>query len=209
MSVKQRCRRLSIGYAIPLLVLYVVMPAFLKYFSKSLSHEECKVACSMMLQRFLPVTALIWPVMFSAEAMASRGNELLYVRRRIKAGYYILSVVLYMMLAFPVYKMAEDMCHLDNYGWEYLRLFVSVGFLVGIYYMISYMSGNYLLANVVCIAYVVFSTFTNESGEFWRLYDSRLASKAVIEEQYILFVVAGIAAWIEGIRCNDEYERYM
>lgn len=206
----KRIRRNIIAYVLVVIVLYAVMPVIMNALHNTYTNpDECAQICVVILQIILPIVAIALPMVFSCEMMSSPGNELLYVGSRIKVYYYLLAYAIYMIAVLPLYILAREKCYVYNYRWEYVRMAIICLFLYGVYYMINYKTGNYLLANIVMIGYNAMSSFGGDGSDWWKILDSELADRALIVDQYGLFLVVGIVSMLLGIYYNDHYEKYM
>lgn len=205
----QRFRRNIITYMSIAIVMWGIMPFIFEGMERLIESEaERAYGCMLFMQVVFPVIALMVPMTYSLEDVAGIGCELLYVGDRVKAYKYIASYVIYAVLAYPLYVYASGTCCLYNYRWEYIRGLIIIAFLYGIYYLIIYATGNYLVAIVSICAYIVYSAFTENDGSRLKFVNACFADQALIEEWYIPFLCVGIIALLAGVLFNDKFEKF-
>ncbi len=205
MSFEQRFARVNEAYLIPLIFELLIAPAIIFMFQM----PDGDYIAQTFLQELLPPVALLWPVFFSYEDMAARGNELLYIKGRMKIGYYLFSVVVYMLFALPVHLLMIPMCKNLDWKMEYTRLFICSMFLVSMFYMLNYVFAKYALSVILCSAYVVYSYFLQAKTGKWQLLDERNATLSLIKDRYLVFLAAAVIMFAVGAVFNKKYEKYI
>ena len=205
MCIEAMIKKLTWGYLLPVVCVCFVAPMGLVMINRIYGGEGEEVAklSLVVLMFIIPICSVVWPIIMASDHISVKGNELFYVKNKIKLPEYLLSFVIFMILTVPVVYLAKELCDLTRWKTELYQLFCACLFLNGAYYMLIYATGNYMIANILTVGYVLYSVFTGQHEFNINLDD--------LNNSYMcgIFLVLGIIAYIYGTYLNDHYEKYV
>ncbi|MCR5517523.1 MAG: hypothetical protein K6F17_03020 [Lachnospiraceae bacterium] len=208
MSVKQRARRLTAAYWVPIVNAFIFAPQIV-----TSNGDPTDAFRGMMIaylcQLMLPVCAVWWPVLFSYESMVSKGNELLYVKNRNKLGYYLLALVIYCVCVIPAYMIMNKEIWEMNALCEYVRFVIGCMFFVSLFYMLNYVTGKYILSTIVCAAYALSFLFFDTNKSLMLVYCEGIADWKLIRDHYLFYLVVSVVMFAVGYVFNRNSEKYL
>ena len=208
MRIKRLVNELGMMLAFPLLFIVVIFPALMitvSYASEDI--PTCREIIVKISQIIIPLVSLMWPMALAQEYLSGQGNELLYINNRMKISRYIIPVIIYLVLTYVDFYIMKILFDFSSIILEYIRIAVICFFLSGLYYLASYVSVNFMIANIITITFVFLCIFSSSNG-MWNYYVTDIATKSMLKNRYSIHIIAGIVMYIVGAINNKFMTRY-
>jgi len=203
-------RSTSIISFIPIIFAIIIYPAIIIYIYISEGNDLnlARQSLANISQIICPVVVLAWPFDLSQEILCGRGNELLYLQKRIKIHAYLIPIVLYLIILIPSGILINMLYDYKNFPLECARIAIQVFLIMGLYYMMSYASNNFMVGNIVVLAYVYISASNCGVKQYYSYICNSLMTKKLFFDRYYLYIVAGLLLFVIGIYKNRNMTYY-
>lgn len=207
MDIKTTIKSMGFLFWIPILINDVLIPSVVYIIKMSANHMCVLQGIYTLTQMFVPFLSIFWIVIHLSKYVDENGNEIFFIKNRIKLleiiKLYILYIVINNIFFIWYYTISKELLL------ELIHLIIVSLLFVSAIYLLVFLFDNISLAIIPMFLYAI-SSITNLNSTLSKIsfYEYMGMSMKQLKTKYIHFLIIGIIFMIIATILNKNKEKY-